>query len=35
METCLRHVSEAESPEKGLQSVVWSLLNTKEFLLQH
>jgi hypothetical protein len=35
METCLRHVSEAESPEKGLQSVLWGLLNTREFVLQH
>jgi hypothetical protein len=35
LETCLAHVSAAESPEKGLQAVLWSLLNTKEFLLQH
>jgi hypothetical protein len=35
LQTCLRHVAEAGSPEKGLQSVLWSLLNTKEFLLQH
>jgi hypothetical protein len=35
MQTCLRHVAEAESPEKGLQSVLWGLLNTREFVLQH
>lgn len=35
METCLLHVSQAESPEKGLQSVLWGLLNTREFVLQH
>jgi hypothetical protein len=32
---CLEHASQAESPEKGLQAVLWSLLNTREFLLQH
>lgn len=34
-QTCLSHVSEAESSEKGLAAVLWSLLNTREFLLQH
>lgn len=34
-QTCLSHVSAAESPEKGLQAVLWSLLNTREFILQH
>jgi len=32
---CLKFMSESDSPEKGLQSVLWSLLNTREFLLQH
>ncbi len=32
---CREHVAAAESPEKGLQAVLWSLLNTREFLLQH
>jgi hypothetical protein len=32
---CLAHLQQAESPEKGLQIVLWCLLNTKEFLLQH
>ena len=34
-EACLKFVHNAESPEKGLQGVLWSLLNTREFLLQH
>jgi hypothetical protein len=34
-EACLKFVADAESPEKGLQSVLWGLLNTREFLLQH
>jgi len=34
-EFCLAHLQQAESPEKGLQTVLWCLLNTKEFLLQH
>jgi hypothetical protein len=32
---CQEYVNEAETPEKGLQGVLWSLLNTREFLLQH
>jgi hypothetical protein len=34
-QACLNHLQKAESPEKGLQGVMWSLLNTREFLLQH
>jgi hypothetical protein len=34
-QACLDHLHGAESPEKGLQGVMWSLLNTREFLLQH
>jgi hypothetical protein len=34
-EACLKFVKEAESPEKGFQGVLWGLVNTKEFLLQH
>jgi hypothetical protein len=33
--TCLGVVKEAASPEAGLQTVLWGLLNTKEFVLQH
>jgi hypothetical protein len=32
---CIKYLSEAETPAKGLQGVLWSLLNTREFLLQH
>jgi hypothetical protein len=32
---CVKYLIDAESPEKGLQGVMWSLLNTREFLLQH
>ncbi len=35
IEFCLAHLQQAESLEKGLQTVLWCLLNTKEFLLQH
>jgi hypothetical protein len=34
-EACLKYLQGAETSEKGLQSVLWSLLNTREFLLQH
>jgi hypothetical protein len=33
--SCLQYLQHAETPEKGLQGVMWSLLNTREFLLQH
>jgi len=32
---CLTYLKEASSPERGLQGVLWSLLNTREFLLVH
>src|SRR5690606_13302741 len=35
IETCVSYLTQAESPEKGLQGILWSLLNTREFLLQH
>lgn len=34
-QACQKFVKVAASPEKGLQGVLWSLINTKEFLLQH
>jgi hypothetical protein len=34
-DACLNYLKAAESPEKGLQGVLWSLINTREFLLQH
>jgi hypothetical protein len=32
---CDSHMRNAASPEKGLQGVLWSLLNTREFVVQH
>jgi hypothetical protein len=32
---CSKYVKESPAPAKGLQGVLWSLLNTREFLLQH
>ncbi len=32
---CLKYLKEAASPAKGLQGILWSLLNTREFVLQH
>jgi hypothetical protein len=34
-EPCLKFLKASESPQKGLQGVMWGLINTKEFLLQH
>lgn len=34
-EACLKFIETSSSPEHGLQNVLWSLLNTREFLLQH
>ena len=34
-QACLDYLRKAVSPEKGLQGVLWGLLNTREFLLQH
>ena len=34
-DACLKFIAGAESPENGLQNVLWSLINTREFLLQH
>lgn len=35
MEACTTHVKEAPSPDRGFQDVLWGLLNTREFLLNH
>jgi hypothetical protein len=32
---CRKYLQAAESGQKGLQGLMWGLLNTKEFLLQH
>ncbi len=34
-EACLHYVRASASPAEGLRGVMWSLLNTREFLLQH
>jgi hypothetical protein len=34
-EACLKYLKASESVTKGLQGVMWGLINTKEFLLQH
>jgi hypothetical protein len=30
-----RHLDEAESLARGLRELLWALLNTKEFVLNH
>ena len=35
MQACVQHLKESASPERGLQDVLWGLLNTREFLLNH
>ena len=32
---CLKFLATSESPENGLQNILWCLINTREFLLQH
>lgn len=34
-EACVKYLAAAESPEKGVQGVLWGLLNTREFVVQH
>jgi hypothetical protein len=34
-EACTKYLKASQSAQKGLQGVMWSLMNTKEFLLQH
>jgi hypothetical protein len=34
-QACVKYVRESASPIEGLRGVMWSLLNTREFLLQH
>ncbi len=33
--TCVQYLADSPTPEAGLQGVMWSLLNTREFLVQH
>ena len=34
-QACAKYVRESATPTEGLRGVMWSLLNTREFLLQH
>jgi len=34
-QACQQYLAAAGSPEKGLQGILWGLINTREFLLQH
>ncbi|MGE3807825.1 MAG: DUF1549 domain-containing protein [Gemmataceae bacterium] len=34
-QACLDYLKESASPQKGLEDVLWSLINTREFLLNH
>jgi hypothetical protein len=34
-QACRQYVRESASPQRELQGVLWSLLNTREFLLNH
>jgi len=34
-EACRKYLRASESGQKGVQGLMWGLINTKEFLLQH
>ena len=34
-QTCLEYIKDSPSPQKGLEDVLWSLLNTRAFILNH
>jgi hypothetical protein len=34
-QACLKHLKESDTPVKGVQGILWSLVNTREFILQH
>lgn len=34
-DACLKFMASSENPENGLKNVLWTLMNTREFLVQH
>jgi hypothetical protein len=34
-QACRKYLQDSPTPERGLQDVLWGLLNTREFLLNH
>jgi hypothetical protein len=34
-QTCLKYVQDRPTPQRGYEDLLWSLLNTREFLLNH
>jgi hypothetical protein len=35
LETMLAHIEKAKDPQKGLEDIVWAIVNAKEFLFNH
>jgi hypothetical protein len=35
MQTCQKYVKESSTPKTGYEDLLWSLLNTREFFLNH
>ena len=35
MDRCLAYLAQAESPASGAKGLLWTLLNTKEFIVNH
>ena len=34
-ETSLQFIAESDSPKVGIESLMWALVNTKEFIITH
>jgi len=34
-QACLDYLKDRATPQKGVEGLMWSLLNTREFLLNH
>jgi hypothetical protein len=35
LDTCLKYLKASSPPQKGLEDLMWSLMNTREFILNH